>query len=93
VEPDAGFIDNLDLPLAVSITAETPARLAVERSASGSLRVSVSGQAQQQYVIQASPDLRVWQSVSTNIASGGVIWWSDPTRASGPMRFYRAIVP
>lgn len=87
---DAAWLDNLELPLTVTIDETTPARLALERSSTGWTLVT-GGQADQIYVLQSSEDLRVWSPFATNTALSGVIRLEIPTLL--PRRFFRAIVP
>jgi subtilisin family serine protease len=88
---DSAFIDSLDLPLAVAPDASAPARLVFERLNDGSTELDLSGQTNQLYLLQSSPDLKNWQSVSTNIARAGTIRWNLPSGSSN--QFYRALVP
>jgi hypothetical protein len=93
---DAAFIDNLSLPLGLPIDASTPAHLEIFRLPDGSLIIEVTGQTNRQYVIQGAASLAPpinWQNLSTNIATGGVIQYSDPGTATNSLRFYRAVVP
>ncbi len=86
---DAAFIDNVNFPFSVAI-------LQLLRQPDGSLLLQFPGQPNQQYVIQGATNLTapiIWQDLSTNIATGGVIQFVDPGTATNPIRFYRAIVP
>lgn len=92
---DAAFIDNVNLPFSVAIDGSTPARLEIVRQPGGNLLVHVQGQTNQQYVIQGATDFIPpisWQSISTNIATNGVIDLVVPDVLASPMRFYRAVV-
>ena len=91
---DAAFIDNVQLPIRIPTDASSPAHLEIQRQANGSLLLTILGQTNQQYVIQGTADLSppsIWQDLSTNIATRGVIQYVDP--GTNPLRFYRAIVP
>ncbi|HEX5218915.1 MAG TPA: M36 family metallopeptidase [Verrucomicrobiae bacterium] len=90
---DAAFIDNLSLPLGVPINASTPATLQITRQPGGSLLIQVLGQTNQQYVLQGTASLAPpgWENISTNVAAGGVIQYTDT--GTNSVRFYRAIVP
>ena len=93
---DASFIDNVQLPLVIATNATSPAHLELLRLFDDSLLLQVQGQTNQQYVIQGTPSLTppvTWQNLSTNIANGGLIYFSDPGTANNLIRFYRAIVP
>lgn len=90
---DAGFIDNVNLPLEVAIGPETPALLSITTLFDGRLEVLVEGQAGQTYVIQGTDTLPArWRSLSTNVATQGQIRYIDPDAALVPKRYYRAIV-
>jgi hypothetical protein len=92
---DAAFIDNVNLPLAPPLGPFVPAQLQVLRQPDGSLQIQALGQINQRYVIQGATNLTpqvVWQNLSTNIATGGVINFVDPATATNPLRFYRTMV-
>ena len=89
---DAAFLDNLDLPLAVQVDASSAAHLNLS-SVAGSFQLEVAGQRDQNYVIQSSDDLRSWLSVSTNVATDGVVRYIEPLAPPRRFQFYRAIVP
>ena len=85
---DAAFIDNVNLPFSVAI-------LQLLRQLDGSLLLQIPGQPNQPYVIQGATNLIapiVWQDLSTNIATGGMIQFVDPGSATNPIRFYRTIM-
>ena len=44
------------------------------------------------YVVQATSDLQSWVNVSTNSASGDILFFLDTTAPGHPYRFYRAVV-
>lgn len=90
---DAGFIDNLELPLTVGFDATTSARLEFEFLDADKSQLQIWGQKKQQYVIQRSEDLRSWLPFSTNIATNGIIRLIDPRASNPPARFFRAISP
>jgi len=88
---DAAFLDNLLLPSGLPIDETTPAVLEIVRLPDGSLLVEVRGQPDREYLIQASTDLTAWDTIATEVASGGVIQFTDPDSGSYPVRFYRAV--
>lgn len=89
---DTAFIDNVDLPFVVPVDESSPARLAIEPVRSGTVELTVAGQANQVYVIQSSSDLERWTSMATNAAARGIIRW--PSRSTDQQAvFFRAIVP
>ena len=89
---DAAAIDSVDLPIAVPLDASTPAQLAVQRLGISQTQVLLLGQTNQAYLIQSSPDLKEWKTVSTNVARGGEARWVDALTPSTSNLFYRAIV-
>jgi len=90
---DAAFLDDLNLPLAPVLGPFVRAALQLLRQSDGSFEVSLIGQTNQQYIIQASTNLVNWQNISTNTAVGGVILLPDPTSVTNPIRFYRSVNP
>lgn len=85
---DAGFIDDVLLPLA----AQSPPQLQLQ-SGGGGLLLTLTGQANQQYVIQTSTNLLDWQNFLTNTAAGGVIQITLPANTTNRAQFYRAFAP
>ncbi len=90
---DAAFIDNVDLPLNIAVAATTPAQLRLRRMTDGSFVVDLTGQANQTYIIETSPDLAGWLPLSTNILFGGAASVPDPASVTNAPRYYRAYVP
>lgn len=91
---DAVFLDNVDLPLVVPKTADTPAVLGRIGDSAGNPQLRVRGQTNQVYLIQASTDLSNWQTIGTNIAVHGYILFRDPQPAGlYNARYYRVLVP
>jgi hypothetical protein len=88
---DAAFLDNLLLPLGLPIDETTAAVLEIIRLADGSLVLEVNGQPGRQYLIQASANLTTWTTIATELASDGVIRYTDPDTGSNPIRYYRAV--
>src|ERR1700690_2317937 len=59
-----------------------------------SMAISLSGSANQTYVIQASSDLKHWTSISTNLTdANGRFTMPDPNRKNYSSFFYRGVVP
>lgn len=88
---DAAFIDNLLLPLGLPVDESTPASLEIIRLPDGSLTIEILGQEDREYEIQASSNLTDWELVATQVASGGVIHFTDPNSGMHSVRFYRAV--
>ncbi len=89
---DGAFIDNVILPLAGAVIDSIPASLSMMPQSNGSFVIQLSGQANQQYILQASTNLIDWQNISTNIAVGGSIQLTNLINAAYPTRYYRAVV-
>lgn len=89
---DAAFIDNVSLPIVLPKDSTTPAHLSWVQGSDGSLTISLTGQVNQQYVLQTSTDLIHWQNLSSAVAANGVVRIS-PGPMSSPALFYRAVVP
>ncbi|HTI98743.1 MAG TPA: protease pro-enzyme activation domain-containing protein [Dongiaceae bacterium] len=90
---DTAFLDDLNLPLTVIPDATAPAYLKVKLLGNGNFNLQVTGQINQTYWVQVSTDLKNWQTISTNVATGGSIQISGSIDPSIKARFYRAIVP
>ncbi len=89
---DAAFIDDVNLPLTAS-APPTPPQLQLQ-SGGGGFLMTITGQANQQYVIQTSTNLVDWQNFSTtNTAAGGVIQIPLPANTTNRAQFYRAYAP
>ncbi len=89
---DAAFIDDVNLPLGDPPSLPAPAFLELRGQPDGGLVLQLQGQPNQQYVIQATTDFTVWQNISTNFTTDGVIRFVDPGAATYQFRFYRAAV-
>jgi outer membrane protein assembly factor BamB len=63
------------------------------RTVSGTLRIALTGQVGQTYVLEANSNLRTtnWQPLWTNVMGAGGLWeFIDPASTNLPARFYRA---
>jgi subtilisin-like proprotein convertase family protein len=70
----------------------TPMRLSEPRMLpNGGCQMTVTGEAQNTYTIEASTDLRTWSPIATITLSGTQADFTDPNPA--PVRFYRATQP
>lgn len=90
---DAGFLDDVILPIALAPSIATPAQIQLQQQTDGGMFMNLTGQSGQQYVTQTSPDLVHWQNISTNIAYGGFIRIPLPANGTNPAQFYRAVAP
>jgi hypothetical protein len=85
---DAGFIDDVDLPLA----SPAPPQLQFQHQNGGGFLLTLLGQGSQQYVIQTSTNLVDWQNFSTNTAVGGSVQIVIPANNTNQAQFYRAVI-
>jgi subtilisin family serine protease len=90
---DAAFIDNLDLPINVPIDSSSPGHLSLRRMLDGTYVVDLTGQTNQIYVVEFSPNLLNWTPLSTNVLIDGALSIPDPSSLTNAPRFYRAFVP
>ena len=88
---DAAFIDNVNLPIVVATNNASAARLQLQRQTGGGFFINLSGQTNQQYVIQTSTNLFSWKNASTNVLLGGFLRIPDPLPGTNS-QFYRAVV-
>lgn len=88
---DAAFLDNVNLPFGLPVDETTPAVLEIVRLPNGTLVIEIQGQPGREYQIQASTNLTSWTTIASEVASGGVIQYSDPETGSHSVRFYRAV--
>jgi hypothetical protein len=86
---DSAFLDNLYLPLPDQALA--PQLTLAEIPAVG-FQIALQGYPGRGYILQASPDLRLWAPVYTNSAPSGSWVWVDPTTPPPPSRYYRAVL-
>jgi hypothetical protein len=86
---DAAFVDAIDLPLEVPVDPLISApQLRMNVLPSGILELVLTGQTNQIYVLQSSPDLTRWQSFATNEARQGQI--RLPIQQDSPTKYFRA---
>ena len=92
---DASFIDNLDIPLVEPVNLAVPVRFNTNavKQVNGGLQLRIEGQTNQIYFVQASSDLANWVTVSTNVATYGLIQFSEPQAFTNASRYYRVILP
>ncbi len=89
---NAGFIDNIDLPLHVQGNTPQPGSLSISRNPDQSLAIQIAGQPEAVYEIQGSINFQQWTTIGTATAdASGKASFSDPQSAAFPYRFYRTI--
>ena len=59
----------------------------------GRLSFQVNGLAGRTYVLQASQDMQQWTDLSTNVATGGPLNFTNQINAAFPQRFFRLKSP
>jgi hypothetical protein len=69
-----------------------PARLRLPMLNQYGLRFVLNGTPESGYAVQASTNLTQWTALCTNLAQGGVIFFSDRQATNFPHRFYRAVL-
>jgi hypothetical protein len=76
----------------VIITTNAPALLDVPDSSGDGFSFTLAGTPQGTYMIQASTDLKTWQSIATNVLPvSGVLQITNTPVTAFPARFYRAV--
>jgi len=92
---DAGFVDNLDLPIVEPVDSSVVIRFGTNsvRVVNGGLQFRIEGQTNQVYRVQASSDLANWVNISTNYAPYGLIQFSEPQTFTNASRYYRVVAP
>ena len=87
---DAVFIDNLNLP--IGEPAEAATQLSVVPFGDEGIKLSISGIANAEYLIEASSDLKTWSEFATGTADrSGSLRFSDKSFDASQQRFFRAI--
>ena len=75
---------------ATSVSASGPASLSGSLSG-GYFQLTVTGQPNTLYVVQASTDLTSWVPLSTNSSATGTFTFTDTTAPAPQQRFYRTV--
>jgi hypothetical protein len=79
-------------PLPVNIPNASTVSIALQ--ADGTPVITLSGNANQEYVLQASFDMHSWTSLSTNMTDAdGLFMYVDTDAQNYPQRFYRGVAP
>jgi hypothetical protein len=92
--PSAGTNFSYSFPplsLTVFTFAPGPSTLSVSGVQSGQVAILLKGQPGTPYIIQSSPDLKAWTSISTNWLQGNSLNINLPLSADSPSQFCRAI--
>ena len=74
----------------VSVTSPVAARLSAAIN-NGQIEITVTGEPNLSYVLQASSNLVSWVPLTTNTASGGTFKYIDPNSQVIKARYYRAV--
>jgi uncharacterized protein (TIGR03790 family) len=88
LDANAGLFPKRFYRLAIPAHLQPPQLTLLARNSSGEFRVRAAGPPGRPYLLQASPDLRVWSDILTNLTGGDVLF-TDPQSVSKPSRFYR----
>lgn len=72
------------------VSSRQPPVLDIAPSGTGQFRIGVNGVSGQTFVLQSSPDLLNWQSLSTNTLAGSRWTWTNSLPAN--QQFYRAML-
>ena len=88
---DTAWLDNVQLRIRPAIDSTSLATVTFAGFLEGKGQVSVKGQRNQTYAVQASGDLINWTTLSTVVNSSGFFTVGDSDSGSSD-RFYRAIV-
>jgi hypothetical protein len=89
---NAATFDNVRVDMGLPpVSPPAPARLSALRLPDGRLRLSIFGSRGATYQCEASPDLKVWTAISTNINESGEIVVYDQPLKDAAQRFYRAV--
>jgi hypothetical protein len=79
------------LSLTLFTFAPGPATVAVQSVQTGQVQLLLQGQSGVPYIIQSSPDLLNWSSVSTNTLTGGSTNVPVPVPPGATTQFFRAV--
>jgi hypothetical protein len=86
------FSGNVPNPLPVNIPNASTVSIAVQPD--GSPAITLSGNTNETYVLQASFDMHSWTSLSTNLTdANGLFTYVDTDATNYPQRFYRGVAP
>ncbi len=75
---------------ALQLSSLPPPTLSNIQMAGSTFQLRVNGNAGQQFVVDATSDMKNWTPISTNTLSGATLDFSDPASAQLKSRFYRA---
>ena len=76
------------LPAAVPV--DSPLHLTISISAAGSVALNFTADTGRSYIIEGSTNLTTWMPLSTNVAAGATLRYTDAESKTLPYRFYRA---
>ncbi|HTY87866.1 MAG TPA: protease pro-enzyme activation domain-containing protein [Candidatus Acidoferrum sp.] len=89
---DAAFLDNVIVPIVVATNSVATPILQYVNQTGGGVFLNLSGQTNQQYIIQTSSNLFTWKDASTNILLGGFLRMPDTSMSTNRIQFYRAML-
>ena len=86
------FSGNVPAPLPVNIPNASTVSIALQPD--GTPAITLSGNTNQIYVLQASFDMNSWTLLSTNLTdANGLFTYVDTDATNYPQRFYRGVAP
>jgi hypothetical protein len=86
------FSGNVTNPLPANVP--NASTVSITTQPDGDPLITLSGSAQQTYVLQASFDMHNWTSLSTNLTdANGLFTYIDTDAKNYPSRFYRGVAP
>jgi pectate lyase len=77
---------------ALVVTAYARPEIADTAFSNGVFRMSIAGDSGPDYIVQASTNLMLWESIYTNLAPTPPFIWSDATATNFNRRFYRVLL-
>lgn len=90
---DTVYIDNVFLPLDTSVQPGSPAEMRLMTRNNGQMQITILGDPDLRYTIEASPDLFNWLPVYSGSSASGILQYLDTDAPSYPSRYYRATTP
>jgi hypothetical protein len=77
---------------ALVVTAYATPGISDVSFSNGVFRMNITGDAGPAYIVQASSNLMVWESIYTNPAPVPPFWWNDAAATNFNNRFYRVLL-
>ena len=81
----------MNLPIVVTTSAASAATLQIHRQSDGGLFIDLTGQVNQQYIVQSSTNLVTWQNISTHVLTSGFLRVPLSVVPGATSQYYRAV--